>query len=199
MQSSFHGQTLSSSQVISPLCQQRPQWFLSKSSSMSSIPRTCLLGASVLAACACLSFPSEHVRCSADLRWVYWWMNHLEGLTLGDALHGEPVKVTYLIVVFLRAKLTRFARKSSRLHLMLESTWSTQRSRTLLDDQKLRCELRITECIHLVALSQSRFTRGRVIKELGFRRTDLIITTKLFWGVRSGPNDSGLSRKQWAL
>ncbi|KAF8902210.1 voltage-gated potassium channel beta-2 subunit [Gymnopilus junonius] len=37
---------------------------------------------------------------------------------------------------------------------------------------------------------------GRVIKELGLRRTDLIITTKLFWGVgRKGPNDGGLSRK----
>ncbi|KAJ7595986.1 voltage-gated potassium channel beta-2 subunit [Mycena floridula] len=36
---------------------------------------------------------------------------------------------------------------------------------------------------------------GRVIKELGLRRTDLIITTKLFWGVRRGPNDGGLSRK----
>ncbi|KAF9258137.1 voltage-gated potassium channel beta-2 subunit [Marasmius fiardii PR-910] len=36
---------------------------------------------------------------------------------------------------------------------------------------------------------------GRVFKELGFRRTDLVITTKLFWGVRSGPNAGGLSRK----
>lgn len=38
--------------------------------------------------------------------------------------------------------------------------------------------------------------RGRVIKELGLRRTDLVVTTKLFWGLRSGPNDGGLSRKQ---
>jgi len=36
---------------------------------------------------------------------------------------------------------------------------------------------------------------GRVIKELGLRRTDLVISTKLFWGPRSGPNDRGLSRK----
>ncbi|OBZ79692.1 putative voltage-gated potassium channel subunit beta [Grifola frondosa] len=35
---------------------------------------------------------------------------------------------------------------------------------------------------------------GRVIKELGLRRSDLVITTKLFWG-GSGPNDMGLSRK----
>lgn len=39
--------------------------------------------------------------------------------------------------------------------------------------------------------------RGRVINELGLRRTDLIITTKLFWGVHGGPNDGGLSRKQY--
>jgi voltage-dependent potassium channel beta subunit len=36
---------------------------------------------------------------------------------------------------------------------------------------------------------------GRVIKELGLRRTDLVITTKLYWGLRTGPNDGGLSRK----
>lgn len=35
-----------------------------------------------------------------------------------------------------------------------------------------------------------------MIKELNWRRTDLIITTKIFFGTRSGPNDKGLSRKQ---
>ena len=40
--------------------------------------------------------------------------------------------------------------------------------------------------------------RGRVLRELRLRRTDLIITTKLFWGLRDGPNDGGLSRKQYA-
>ena len=39
--------------------------------------------------------------------------------------------------------------------------------------------------------------RGRVLKELNLRRTDLIITTKIFFGVRSGPNATGLSRKQY--
>ena len=37
---------------------------------------------------------------------------------------------------------------------------------------------------------------GRVLKELGLRRTDMIVTTKVFWGTREGPNDKGLSRKQ---
>ncbi|PCH34275.1 Aldo/keto reductase [Wolfiporia cocos MD-104 SS10] len=36
---------------------------------------------------------------------------------------------------------------------------------------------------------------GRVIRELNLRRTDLIITTKLFWGRRNSPNGTGLSRK----
>ncbi|KAJ7598065.1 NADP-dependent oxidoreductase domain-containing protein [Mycena floridula] len=36
---------------------------------------------------------------------------------------------------------------------------------------------------------------GQAIKELGLRRTDLVISTKIFWGPRSGPNDQGLSRK----
>jgi len=36
---------------------------------------------------------------------------------------------------------------------------------------------------------------GRVFKELDVRRSDLVITTKLFWGVHGTPNDGGLSRK----
>jgi len=45
------------------------------------------------------------------------------------------------------------------------------------------------------AKGKSEEEMGRVIKELGLRRTDLILTTKLFWGVREGPNAGGLSRK----
>ncbi|GAB1518263.1 hypothetical protein RhiTH_001322 [Rhizoctonia solani] len=37
---------------------------------------------------------------------------------------------------------------------------------------------------------------GRVIEELGIRRSDLILTGKIFFGLgRKGPNDRGLSRK----
>ncbi|KAI0059418.1 Aldo/keto reductase [Artomyces pyxidatus] len=36
---------------------------------------------------------------------------------------------------------------------------------------------------------------GRVIKELGVHRPDLVLTTKIFWGPRPGPNNMGLSRK----
>ncbi|KAF5341484.1 hypothetical protein D9758_013936 [Tetrapyrgos nigripes] len=43
---------------------------------------------------------------------------------------------------------------------------------------------------------ESEIDMGNAIKELGFRRSDLIVTTKLFWGVgRKAPNSAGLSRK----
>ncbi|KAJ3576085.1 hypothetical protein NP233_g649 [Leucocoprinus birnbaumii] len=45
------------------------------------------------------------------------------------------------------------------------------------------------------AAGNSELEIGRVIRELGIRRTDLVITTKLFFGTRKGPNDTGLSRK----
>lgn len=45
------------------------------------------------------------------------------------------------------------------------------------------------------AKGKSEEEMGRVIKELNLRRTDLVITTKLYWGLRTGPNDGGLSRK----
>lgn len=37
---------------------------------------------------------------------------------------------------------------------------------------------------------------GRVLKELGYNRSELIISTKLFWGLGKSPNAGGLSRKQ---
>jgi voltage-dependent potassium channel beta subunit len=45
------------------------------------------------------------------------------------------------------------------------------------------------------AAGNSELEMGRVIRELNLRRTDLVITTKLFFGTRRGPNDMGLSRK----
>jgi aryl-alcohol dehydrogenase-like predicted oxidoreductase len=35
---------------------------------------------------------------------------------------------------------------------------------------------------------------GRAVKRAGWKRADLVIATKLFWGGQ-GPNDRGLSRK----
>jgi voltage-dependent potassium channel beta subunit len=38
---------------------------------------------------------------------------------------------------------------------------------------------------------------GRVIRRLGWRRSDIVVSTKIFWG-GEGPNDRGLSRKHIA-
>jgi aryl-alcohol dehydrogenase-like predicted oxidoreductase len=46
------------------------------------------------------------------------------------------------------------------------------------------------------AAGKSELEMGRVIKELNLKRSDLVITTKLFWGGGKAPNNSGLSRKQ---
>ncbi|KAH8111861.1 voltage-gated potassium channel beta-2 subunit [Phellopilus nigrolimitatus] len=45
------------------------------------------------------------------------------------------------------------------------------------------------------ASGQSEREMGRVFKELGLRRSEIIVTTKLFWGTGNSPNDGGLSRK----
>jgi aryl-alcohol dehydrogenase-like predicted oxidoreductase len=38
--------------------------------------------------------------------------------------------------------------------------------------------------------------RGRVIAELGWTRSEIVVSTKLFWGKGPDPNAMGLSRKQ---
>jgi voltage-dependent potassium channel beta subunit len=41
---------------------------------------------------------------------------------------------------------------------------------------------------------EAEVVMGKVIKRAGWKRADLVLSTKIFWG-GSGPNDSGLSRK----
>lgn len=45
------------------------------------------------------------------------------------------------------------------------------------------------------ASGRAEIIMGNVIRRLGWRRGDLVISTKLFWGGK-GPNDVGLSRKR---
>jgi len=54
------------------------------------------------------------------------------------------------------------------------------------------------------AQGESETIMGRVLKRAGWQRSDLVVSTKIFWGGRSpapgqpikaGPNDVGLSRK----
>jgi voltage-dependent potassium channel beta subunit len=44
------------------------------------------------------------------------------------------------------------------------------------------------------AHGQAEIIMGNVLKKTGWRRSDLVISTKLYWGGK-GPNDTGLSRK----
>eukprot|EP01025_Chloroclados_australasicus_P008658 TRINITY_DN1313_c0_g1_i1.p1 TRINITY_DN1313_c0_g1~~TRINITY_DN1313_c0_g1_i1.p1 ORF type:complete len:332 (-),score=41.51 TRINITY_DN1313_c0_g1_i1:255-1250(-) len=44
------------------------------------------------------------------------------------------------------------------------------------------------------ANGEAEIIMGKCIKELGLKRSDLVLSTKIFWG-GSGPNDKGLSRK----
>ncbi len=44
------------------------------------------------------------------------------------------------------------------------------------------------------AHGKAETTMGKVIKKAGWKRKDLVISTKIFWGGK-GPNDRGLSRK----
>jgi aryl-alcohol dehydrogenase-like predicted oxidoreductase len=41
---------------------------------------------------------------------------------------------------------------------------------------------------------QAEVVMGNVIKKLGWRRDDVVVSTKIFWG-GNGPNDTGLSHK----
>ncbi|MCF7859529.1 MAG: aldo/keto reductase [Candidatus Cloacimonetes bacterium] len=44
------------------------------------------------------------------------------------------------------------------------------------------------------ANGQSEVLMGKVLKKTGWKRSDLVLSTKIFWG-GEGPNDKGLSRK----
>lgn len=44
------------------------------------------------------------------------------------------------------------------------------------------------------AKGQSEIIMGKALKKLGWKRSDLVLSTKIFWG-GEGPNDRGLSRK----
>jgi len=50
------------------------------------------------------------------------------------------------------------------------------------------------DCAEVYAGGKAEIVMGNVIKKAGWKRSDLVISTKLFWG-GEGPNNTGLSRK----
>jgi voltage-dependent potassium channel beta subunit len=46
------------------------------------------------------------------------------------------------------------------------------------------------------AKGEAERSMGRVLKQVGWRREGLVLSTKLFWGAGDGPNDLGLSHKR---
>jgi aryl-alcohol dehydrogenase-like predicted oxidoreductase len=62
-------------------------------------------------------------------------------------------------------------------------------------------EREVYVCIYVHTNNELMIFSGRVIEELGIRRSDLILTSKIFFGQsdRKGPNDKGLSRKQFVF
>jgi hypothetical protein len=115
------------------------------------------------------------------------------GLTLGGTVIGDPVKVSINSSVF---KISG--------HPTLPKGHNKNRIRQWYQHVRYRRGLRKRQVrggnVRFFDICPSTKAdcegRGRVIKELGLRRTDLVVTTKLFWGLRTGPNDGGLSRKQ---
>lgn len=86
-------------------------------------------------------------------------------------------------------------RISSRLPGMRASTCSTLLKVMAPATPRSKCVF-CRAYSQLLALTCISRYRGRVIRELGIRRSDLIVTTKIFFGTKkNNPNDTGLSRK----
>ncbi len=50
------------------------------------------------------------------------------------------------------------------------------------------------DCAEGYSAGKAEIMMGNIIRKAGWKRSDLVISTKLFWGGK-GPNDMGLSRK----
>lgn len=50
------------------------------------------------------------------------------------------------------------------------------------------------DCAEAYACGKAETVMGNIIRKMGWKRSDLVLSTKIFWGGK-GPNDMGLSRK----
>jgi hypothetical protein len=117
-------------------------------------------------------------------------------LTFGGTVKGDPVKEIVKTAFENGELLSRQGGTQSERAVFARNQYDRfgrgvcqWRKRT--GDVRTRYRLPILVCLNYV------FSSGRVVEELGIRRSDLILTGKIFFGVgRKGPNDRGLSRKQ---
>jgi 1-deoxyxylulose-5-phosphate synthase len=93
--------------------------------------------------------------------------------------------------------------KISRLALGCMTYGSKQWRPWVLDENESRPFIRrawelginFFDTADMYSVGASEEVLGRVIKELGIRRENVVIATKLFWPMGEGPNERGLSRK----
>ena len=178
-------------------------------SNWNSTPKTCLSVDWDLADCVCLCSLWVDVRLAFGLsfhRWDPYCMWSIIRVDVGSHRCGRSRQGSFARssdISGVEFELTRWPwctyRISSRLRLTRASTCSILLRHTRLANPSWRCSYPSfpwPPLFQVVSLRLITSYRGRVIRELGFRRTDLVITTKIFWGLRKGPNDTGLSRKQ---
>ncbi len=67
---------------------------------------------------------------------------------------------------------------------------------TALECMRTACEAGVNffDNAEAYANGNAEIVMGNVVRKLGWKRSDIVISTKLFWGGK-GPNDNGLSRK----
>ena len=93
--------------------------------------------------------------------------------------------------------------KISRLALGCMTYGSKQWRPWVLDENESRPFIRrawelginFFDTADMYSLGASEEVLGRAIKDLGIRRENVVIATKLFWPMGDGPNERGLSRK----
>ena len=95
----------------------------------------------------------------------------------------------------------RFLGKSGlKISALSLGTWITF-GQQISDDVAYECMkvayeagVNFFDCAEAYARGKAESTLGGLAKKAGWKRTDLVISTKIFWGGK-GPNDRGLSRK----
>lgn len=94
----------------------------------------------------------------------------------------------------------RLGKTGLKVSVLSFGTWVTFHNQVDLDKGKALMQaardagVNFFDTAEVYANGVAEELMGKAIKELGWKRSDLVISTKIFWGGQ-GPNDTGLSRK----